>query len=235
MDAEEIITKANAEGGPPEGWTVFHLLRGKVIWGIVGWILGVVIGFLLLYAVVPVVIPYNFERGVFAIIVSVVLLAILAFIFVGSLIMLVTDIRRLLHAEQHVIVLTLTDFVKREGSKLVQVPLLNVLHVTARGRPPVERQPPEKESQVMGAGENMMGYLFGRYSTSSGMKQRRKRMRTPSSLAFIDNRTNKEVVVLNDTAYGDPFLISAVIKQYVTAAHTAKNADVASDAEKIAD
>jgi hypothetical protein len=37
-------------------------------------------------------------------------------------------------------------------------------------------------------------------------------MRTPSTLAFVDARSSKDVLVVNDTAYGDPFLIGDILK-----------------------
>jgi hypothetical protein len=39
-------------------------------------------------------------------------------------------------------------------------------------------------------------------------------MRTPTSLAFIDSRDDSEVTVVTDEAYGDPFMIAALLKQY---------------------
>ena len=47
--------------------------------------------------------------------------------------------------------------------------------------------------------------LFGRGMTPSGMRYRRNRMRTPTTLAFIDDRDEREVVVVTDAADGDPF------------------------------
>ncbi len=46
------------------------------------------------------------------------------------------------------------------------------------------------------------------------MRQRRKRMRTPTTLAFLDTRTDAEVVLANDSSFGDPFTIAALLKQY---------------------
>ena len=48
----------------------------------------------------------------------------------------------------------------------------------------------------------------------------RRRLRTPSTLAFIDSRTNREVVVVTDKAYGEPHYIAAQLKEY---------ADIAAD------
>ena len=68
--------------------------------------------------------------------------------------------------------------------------------------------------EVPSAGENVAGFLFGRAFFSSGQKMRRKRMRTPTTLAFLDTRTDSEVIVATDTSYGDTFQIAAYLKQY---------------------
>ena len=220
MDAEEIFAQANTSAELPDGWYAFPLQKGKVISGIVGWIFGIIMGSVLLALIAPIVIPFNYQRGTFSIILTTILLGILVFILIGSFYMFVIDCLRLRQARQHVIVLTKTDFVKREGAKITQVPLENIRHVTARGRAPIDRNPSADENGVggiQGPAENIMGFIFGRGVTESGQKQRRKRVRTPSSLAFIDDRTDTEVTVVNDNAFGDPFMIAAVLKQHVAA------------------
>ncbi|GLV57551.1 hypothetical protein KDH_43870 [Dictyobacter sp. S3.2.2.5] len=219
MDAEEILAQANTSAELPPGWSTFPLLKGKVIWGIIGWIFGILMGGGLLALIVPIVVPFNYQRGAFSIILTTLLLGILAFIFLGSIYMLCVDILRVAQPEKHIIVLTPTDFVHKEGSRTTHVPLVNVRHVTPRGRAPIERNPDEGGvNNIQSPGENLMGFVFGRGITPSGQKQRRKRMRTPTSLAFVDDRTEAEVTVVNDDAHGDPFLIAAVIKKYVAAA-----------------
>ncbi|GCE25867.1 hypothetical protein KDA_13510 [Dictyobacter alpinus] len=229
MDAEEILAQANTGAKLPEGWTTFPLLKGKVIWGIIGWIFGVVMGLGLLVLIVPIVIPFNYQRGTFSIVLTTLLLAVLAFILVGSICMGIIDILRLSQSRRHMIVLTRTDFLKADGAKITQVPLANIRHVTPRGRAPIDRNPSSDEaniSNMQGTSENVMGFIFGRGVTESGQKQRRKRVRTPTSLAFIDDRTDTEVTVVNDNAFGDPFTIAAVLKQYVASARAQTQASV---------
>lgn len=221
MDAEEILAQANTSAELPAGWSSFPLLKGKVIWGIAGWIFGILMGAGLLALIVPIVVPVNYQHGTFSIILTTLMLGILAFICVGSIYMLCVDMLRLVHPEKHIIVLTPTDFVSRDGTQTTQVPLANIRHVTPRGRAPLERTADEGGVRnIQGAGENVMGFIFGRGVTASGQKQRRKRVRTPTSLAFVDDRTDTEVTVVNDNAHGDPFLIAAVIKKYVAAARS---------------
>src|SRR5215813_12122144 len=90
---------------------------------------------------IPIVIPGNYEHGIVAVIVTTLILGLIGFIFVGSLVLLVSDIRRWLEIDKHLIVITDEDFVKQEGTKVIQVPLSHVRHVTGRGRAPIESKP----------------------------------------------------------------------------------------------
>ena len=224
MNADDILAKAKVQGEQPANWVVFPLLRNKIIMAILGWTGGVIMGGGLLVLVIPIVLPGNYGRGLTAAIITTLILGIIAFIFVGSLVLLISDIRRLCEIEKHIIVITDEDFVKQEGTKVIQVPLSHVRYVTARGRAPSENNPPadtrDRDTslvQVPSMRENLLGMLLGRGVTGSG-KTRRKRMRTPTSLAFIDARTEQEVTVMNDGVYGDPFFIAAVLKERVAAA-----------------
>jgi hypothetical protein len=152
-------------------------------------------------------------------------LGILLFISVGSLWMLIMDVQRLLRPDKHLIVLTNSDFVKCEGAKIIHVPLLDIRHVTPRGRAPVDRTIPDGSAvrAVPGMGESMFGLVFGRGTTEEGQRHRRKRMRTPTSLAFMDDRTQTEVTVVNDDVYGDPFTLATIIEQYIVSAKAHAN------------
>ena len=216
MEADEILMQAKAGAEPPHGWIVFPLLRNKMMLAILGWILGILMGVGLFAWVAPIVIPANYLGGLFPILFSTCLLGILAFIAIGSAWVLVADFRRLRDADRHLIVITPEDFVKQEGKKIIHVPLMYVRHVTARGKAPVDRTAPQEPGvrQVQSFGENVAGFIFGRGAVPSGIRQRRKRMRTPTTLAFIDTRSDSEVLVVTDEAYGDPFMIAAILKQY---------------------
>ena len=81
---------------------------------------------------------------------------ILCFVVFGSLWALIVDIRRIRHAEQHIIIITPSDFVKQDGQKIIHVPLEHVRHVTARGTPPVDRslEGARADTQTSSLGEN---------------------------------------------------------------------------------
>lgn len=230
MNSPEILMQARSGSNAPHEWVVLPLLRSKLIWGIVGWVLGVLMGLGLFALLASIVIPYNYEHGAFPAIFSTILLGILLFIGLGSAWSLLADIRRLRHIEQHIIVITPDTFVKQEGDRIINVPLMYVRHVTARGAAPPNasydastsgassagRQ--RSEASLHSAGESMGAFFIGRGFTPSGANWRRKRMRTPTSLAFVDSRDDSEVTVVTDDAYGDPFMIAALLKQYCKAA-----------------
>lgn len=217
MDAEEILMHAKNTDNLPQDWVVFPLLRNKVMFGLIGWAFGVILGFSMFAFVWTVVIPFNYQRGALPAVVTTILLGVLLFIGLGSAWTFIGDIRRLRASDKHMIVITPGDFVKQEGKKIVHVPLINIRHVTARGLPPPDRSADEarEASRMPDAGENTIGFLLGRGLVPSGMRQKRKRMRTPTTLAFMDTRDEKEVVVVSDSAFGDPFAIATVLKSYV--------------------
>jgi hypothetical protein len=225
MEAEEILARAKDSTGTPADWVVFPLQRRKVVFGLLEWIVGIIMGLGLFALVAFVAIPYNYQHGIGPALFSTILLAIFLFIFLGSAHLLICDIGRLRHSDRHIIVITPQDFVKQEGEKVIRVPLSHVRYVTARGKPaPDQTMPTAEESTVKNVpsvSENMLGFLFGRGVTSGGKRWRRRRMRTPTSLAFLDSRTDKEVLVVEDTSYGDPFLIAAVLKQHAASVQEA--------------
>jgi len=216
MEAAEILERARASEEAPPGWLVLPLLKQKMQVGILGWASGIIIGFALLAFIAWATIPYNYTLGFAAGCFTTILLGIALFISLGSTWAMITDIRRLHDADRHLIVITPDEFVKQEGDKIVHVPLTYVRHVTARGTPPPDRSTSGAAGfrEMPRAGEHAAGFIFGRYFTQQGLRQRRKRMRTPTTLAFLDSRNDLEVIVTTDRSYGDPFEIAAYLKQY---------------------
>jgi hypothetical protein len=217
MDAEAILTQIRSEQELIHDWATFPLLRGKVITGIVGWVFGIILGILLLVLIVPNVVPINYQHGVLAAVITTILLGVLLFIVIGSIWMMIIDISRLRNSEQYIIVITEQDYIKQEGTKITQIPLSAVQHVTARGRTPIDRTAPTREANTPNAVETLGGFFIGRNNTSKAQRERRKRSRVPSSLAFVDMRTNSEVIVSNDDSFGNPHLIGAELKRRVAA------------------
>lgn len=219
MEASQILEQAK-QPEPPRGWIILPLLRHKVWLGIAGWIFGTILGLGFFTLMAFVVIPYNYQHGALPAIMTTLFLGILLFIGLGSIWSILVDIRRLLNANQHLIVITSDEFVKQEGSKILQVPLNEIHYVTARGKPRPDRPTSSNPfAEIPNAGNNTAGFIAGRGLLPSGIKFRMRRMRTPTTLAFIDGRTEKEVVVLTDDAYGDPHTIAALLKDYAENVH----------------
>jgi hypothetical protein len=219
MEADDILMQARTNPEATHGWVILPISRRNLTLAIAGWVFGTILGLGLFAAVAYIVIPTNYQHGILAAVVTSLLLAMLLFIGLGSLWTLIIDIGRLRHAGEHIIVITPEEFVKQEGKKIIHVPLVNVRHVTARGKAPPDRQG-DALDEMPRASENITGFLFGRGLIPSGARLRRRRMRTPTSLAFIDTRTDNEVTVVTDELYGDPFMIAAQLKQYAAAVQT---------------
>lgn len=216
MEAAEVLERARASEESPPGWVVLPLLKRRVQTAILGWAFGIIIGFGLFAFVASVTIPHNYQLGFAAGCFTTILLGIALFIGAGSIWAMITDIQRLRYAENYLLVITPDEFVKQEGNKIVRVPLTHVHYVTARGTPPPDRSASGSNAvnDLPGAGERVGSLFVGRSFFSQGGRQRRKRMRTPTTLAFLDTRNDVEVIVATDRSYGDPFEIAAILKEY---------------------
>jgi hypothetical protein len=220
MEATQILAQLNTEGGPPSEWIVFPLLRQRVLIGLLGWIASALFGGLLFAFMAPIMIPHNYQIGIFPALISTLLLGVVLFVCLGSVWTVIRDILRLRNAEQCVIVITPDDFVKQEGKKTIHVPLEHIQYLTARGASsPVDRslETARQDGQISSLRENISSLVVGRRVAESGRKGLdRMRMRTPTTLAFIDSRTKREIIVVTDKAYGDPQVIATHIKQYAS-------------------
>jgi hypothetical protein len=221
MELAQILDEVKTNSNTPQGWLVFPLSRNNVLIGVVGWASGIVLGLGLFVVMANTTIPHNYQYGIIPALITTLFLGFFLFVGLGSLWSLIHDARRLMQADKHLIVITPDTFVKQEGDKVIHVPLMYVRHVTARGAPPPDRSPKSAENRAApDGGENVLSLFAGRAMTSSGMRRRLKRMRTPTSLAFVDSRTERQVVVVDDKSHGDPFMIAALLKQYAASAQS---------------
>ena len=217
MEATEILEKARAGGEFPNGWVVLPLLRNKVRLGILGWIAGAIVGFGFFALMVPLMIPHNYLYGFIPALISTVILGMVLFIGIGSVWQIIVDTRRLLEAEKHIIVITPDEFVMQDGEEIRHVPLMYIRNITARGIAPPDQAAPKGAvvSNMPHVGENLSGFLFGRgfIPTVSRWRARRRAKHTPSTLGFIDSRTNTEVIIKDYSLYGDPSKIATLMKE----------------------
>jgi hypothetical protein len=220
MEASEILEKARTGGELPNGWVVLPLLRNKVRAGILGWIAGAIVGFGLLVLMVPYMIPHNYLYGPIPALISTLLLGMVLFVAIGSVWQIIVDTRRFVEADKHIIVLTPDEFVMQDRDKIQHVPLMYVRHITARGIVPPDRTSPKGAvvSNMPHVGENLSGFLFGRgfIPTVSRWRERRRAKHTPSMLAFMDSRTNTEVIIKDYNLYGDPAKIATLMQDYTS-------------------
>jgi len=220
MESSEILEKARAGGELPNGWVVLPLLRNKVRLGILGWIAGAIVGFGLFVLMVPYMIPHNYLYGPIPAFISTVILGTVLFIGIGSAWQIIVDTRRLVEADKHIIILTPDEFVMQDGDIVHHVPLMYVRHITARGIVPPDQTAPRGAvvSNMPHAGENLSGFFFGRgfIPTISRWRARRRAKHTPSMLAFIDSRTNSEVIIKDYNLYGDPSTIATLMRKYTS-------------------
>jgi hypothetical protein len=95
-----------------------------------------------------------------------------------------------------------------------------IRHITARGIVPLDRTAPKGAvvSNMPHVGENLSGLFFGRgfIPTISRWRARRRAKHTPSMLAFIDSRTNTEVIIKDYNLYGDPAKIATLMQDYTS-------------------
>jgi hypothetical protein len=213
METAEILEKARDIDEAPHDWIILPLLRDKVTLAIIGWVFGAIVALGIFAFLASIMIPHNYQIGPFAALVSTILLGIMLFAGLGSIWQLVVDVGRLLHADKHLIIITPDDFVKQEGKKITHVPLMYVRYITARGSPSRSRTSSNERASAQASDENTPGFQFWR-GLIPGMRRRRKR--TPTALAFIDSRTDAEVIVASDATYGDPFTIADLLKEYAT-------------------
>jgi len=215
VESAEILEKARAIDEAPYDWIILPLLRDKVTLAIIGWVFGAIVGLGFFAFIASIMIPHNYQIGPFAALISTILLGIMLFAGLGSIWQLVVDLGRLLRADKHVIIITPDDFVKQEGKKIIHVPLMYVRYITARGSPSRNRTSSSERAsaQTPPSDQNTPGFQFWR-GLIPGTRRRRKR--TPTALAFIDSRTDAEVIVASDASYGDPFTIADLLKEYTT-------------------
>jgi hypothetical protein len=220
MESAQILAQLSEEEEIPNDWIVLPLQRQKVLIGILGWIFGALVGGLLFAFMAPIMIPHNYQNGIISAIVSTLVLGIVLYVCLGSIWAMIVDIRRVREPDKHIIIITPEDFVKQEGNKIIHVPLEHVKYVTARGiQPQVELADDEANLSRSNVGEGIASLFMGRRAAAS-MRQGsspRRRMRTPTTLAFIDSRTDREVIVVTDKAYGEPHAIAESLREYALA------------------
>lgn len=207
-DADQILQTARQSGEPPRGWTVIPLNRKEVQLSILKWVGASLIGFVLfglLYAAVSDLLT----------VIPILVLAMLAFIGLGSLWLVAQKARMLADADRQLIVMTPETYVQQRGSRVIAVPMEEIEKITLRGAVLDEsvyrRHDMAVENAVMTPAQ-----MFG------GRQSQRVR-RSPDSLAFIDARDDSQVIIAEDNSFTELPILENLLVTYVEAARRAHN------------
>jgi hypothetical protein len=205
MAAEQILATARS-GARPQGWYVWPLRRDRV-WRQALEGAGIsAFGFVFLVPLVLVTVPGNFEHGTGEAIATLILLGLFAAVAFGALGLLISDLLRLARADQYLLVMTPTDYVKAVPGRVTHVPMDQVAYVTLRG----VKLP---SAPAAGGAAPAMPTGIGRMTSFGGLRPYRE-IRRPPSLAFLDLRTNREVVVATDNSFEELIILHEILNAY---------------------
>jgi hypothetical protein len=205
MDAESILATARS-GLVPEYWHVWPLQRERVRTSAIKWGLESLVGLLFFVPAAFITIPVNFEHGSGEIVLTSLLLILLGAVAFGGMGIAFYDFLRYLRADAYVLVVTPDDYVKAEPRKVTHVPLENVTNVTLRGVKSSFDQAINQDD----AFQPQHQVPFMRFTPN---RSTRRATQAPS-LAFLDDRTNKQVVVATDDAFDDLSALEYVLYTY---------------------
>ncbi len=212
MDAETVLATARS-GVMPDHWHAWPLrkdfvLRSAIKWTVAGLLLLAFFAFIV-YSTVP----YNFQYGgTGAVIFSVVIIAVSGTAAFGSLGIALYDLWRIVNAERYLLVMTPEDYVKAEPRKITHVPMDAVAYVTLRGVKSPEMRAYEEAAAGRESRDIFQSRSLDRVTrTIGGATQRRQRAQTPT-LAFLDTRNNKEVIVATDASFDELPALEYVLK-----------------------
>jgi hypothetical protein len=210
MDSETILATARS-GDAPGTWVVWPLRRNYIRNSILRWLAVSVVGFpLLILASISTIPGFLSLRGFSFVLTGILLLALAAIAF-GSLGIAIYDIWRLSNASAFWLVVTPDDYVKAEpGGKVTHVPLEYVESITLKG----VRVPMETAETPFGGAPSGVNPSFRMPFRQAAYRRQRA---TPTSLAFVDGRTDRQVVVATDAVFDDLVNVEYVLSMQADA------------------
>lgn len=205
LDAQQILDTARSATHPAD-WFVWPLRRDRARRAVLEAAGTALFGFIVLIPLFLATVPGNFQRGVGSAFVTSVLLLLVGAVAFGGLWLLVVDLLRLARADQYLLVMTPTDYVKAEPGRVTHVPMASVGYVTLKGvkgaSPPSPAPQPPAPTRVGPLGS------LGNLGTF-----RRQPGRAPT-LAFLDLRTDREVVVGTDNSFDELGVLHEILSSY---------------------
>lgn len=211
MDAQGILEKARSSD-VPDSWNVWPLHTERVRRSSLGWGAVAIASFILLAFVVSATVPYDFTHGTGRAVFAAVLLTLVGSVAFGSMGIAVYDIWRLLHAGEFLLVITPDDYLRVEpGNKQTHVPIEDIANVTMRG---VKVNMPQ---EAMRDADFSNLTPMKRLSRVAGNFYTPREPKRAPVLAFVDTRTNTEIVVARDNSFDDLATLEQVISYLVDA------------------
>jgi hypothetical protein len=205
MEPQEIVATAES-GSYPANWHVWTLRRGLVFREVAWQTFISIFGFILLGYGLYATIPDNFTQGAWKIGLTISLLLLFAVMAFGGLALMTGDINRLRLAGRFLLVMTPDDFLKRTPSGVIHVPMEHVTDLRLVG---VKTRTQEDFDHPGSALQRMrpMSLLNGVSLTRTP--------RIQPKLTFVDDRTDKLVVVGQDHAFEDLGALEYILRIYV--------------------
>jgi hypothetical protein len=204
-EIQRLLAAARAES-LPSGWFVWHLRRGRVMRSALVWLVIALFGFVLLVPVVLATIPSNFESGTPLAFLTIILLAVFVALAIGGSMLCIGDFTRYFRADEYLLVMTPEDFLKVTPFRTIHVPMTAVAYVTLKGVAP----PPAPGPTGPPTTPFIWSALFGGANAS----RRAGGLRGAPSLAFMDQRTKRHVVVATDDAFDDLLALNEILTLY---------------------
>lgn len=198
---------------PPAGWYVWPLRRRSVLFTAIKWLALGVFGLALFIPTLVIMVPANFDGDVVKGMLSAVILVFLGAVAFGGLGVGAYDLWRVARAGDFLLVMTPDHYAKFTPGKVTHVPMSEIVYVTLRGvkAPEPTAAAPSLEDW---ASPMQLGGMFSRGGTSVDNLLRRNYRRAPTSLAFRDLRTQREVIVADDDSFDALPTLEQVLRDY---------------------
>lgn len=205
MDPESILETVRS-GHVPSEWTVWPLRRDVVLRSALEYLIFGIIGIALFIPVVLSTVPSNFQASAFEAIVTALLILMFVIIGFGGLGVAAFDFYRVTNADRYMIVLTPDDLVLSTPRHITHVPLEDVTFLTLKGVKDDRAPDPEANPDMVRGAFLGMGRM---------VTMRTRQPKQAPSLAFLDKRTGREVVVARDNSYEDLSALEDIMSTYV--------------------
>lgn len=200
MEVDAVLQQVRS-GNAPTNWNVWPLRRNIVLRSALGWTFVGVVGLAFLVIVAVATIPGNFMLNGVSFALTGMLLIVLAIMGFGGVGIAIFDFWRLRHADEYLLVMTPQDFIKAEPRRVTHVPMTHVSYVTLRG----VKHPVERDLEAQRNGLTLASHMLGTWVGNFG------KPRVAPSLAFVDSRTDREVVVSSDKSFDELIALEEVL------------------------